>query len=285
MRYSATTVMMPHLTLEEQAGLLRELGFEGIEWRVRRVPDSQRGQGYGEWGEHKNDLTPESFAANAERMKRVARERGLAIVGIASNAPATDLEQVKLLAEGAAACGAAFIRIGCPRSYNGTVSYHALYDEAVEAYGKALEAIAPYGVKAALEIHGGLIHPSASLAYRIVSNWPPERVLVIYDPNNLIRDGYETTELALDLLGPYLGHVHVGGHRPVAKGKDKLGTMSWEWEGASLAEGMYDMPRLLKKLKAVAYQGFISIEDFRLAPLEERLREGIAYLKQVEAVL
>ena len=53
-----------------------------------------------------------------------------------------------------------------------------------------------------------------------------------------------------------------------------------------MAEGIYDYRRLLKKLKAVGYQGFISIEDFRSEiPLEARLTEGIEYLKRVEASL
>ncbi len=285
MRYSATSVMMPELELEEQAALLQRLGFDGIEWRVRRVPDGQRGKGYSNWGEHKNDLTPESFAAGAARMKEAASAHGLAIAGIASNAPADDLEQVKLLAEGAAACGAPFVRVGCPRGYDGSVDYNLLYDETIDAYGKALDAIEPYGVKAALEIHGGTIHVSASLAHRIVSHWGADRVCVIFDPNNMVRDGSETTELSVELLGPYLGHVHVGGHQPLPKGADELGTRQWEWEGVSLAEGLYDFPRLLRKLKAADYQGFISIEDFRLLPLEEKLREGIEYLRAVEASL
>ncbi len=290
MKYSATSVMLPQLTMEEQAELLQRLGFDGIEWRVRRVPESQRGKGFSEWGEHKNDLTPENFAANAAKMNQVASDHGLAIAGIASNAPADDIEQVKLLAEGAAAGGRAaggipFVRIGCPRGFDDSVNYNTLYDEAVEVYGKALDAIEPFGVKAALEIHGGTLHPSASLAHRIVSNWSPERVLVIYDPNNIIRDGYETIDLALDLLGPYLGHVHVGGHKPVSAGHDEAGTGHWQWQGASLAEGFYDMPRLLRKLKAVSYGGFISIEDFRDVPVEEKLREGIEYLKVVESSL
>ena len=285
MRYSATSVMLPQLTMEEQAELLQRLGFDGIEWCVRRVSDEQRGKGFSEWGAHKNDLTPENFAANAGKMKQVASDHGLAIAGIASNAPATDLEQVKRLAEGAAASAAPFIRIGCPRGYDGSVDYNVLYDEAVEAYGKALDAIAPFGVRAVLEIHGGTIHVSASLAHRIVSNWSPDRVCVIFDANNMIHDGFETTELALELLGPYVGHVHVGGHRPAAKGADELGTRQWEWEMVPLAEGLYDYPRLLKKLRAVNYQAYISIEDFRSVPPEHKLKEGIDYLRAVEASL
>jgi sugar phosphate isomerase/epimerase len=277
--------MMPQLDLEEQAALLQRLGFDGIEWRVRRVSASTRAQGFSEWGAHKNDLTPDNFLANAERMKKVAADHGLAIAGLATNPPATDLEQIKLLAEGAAACGAPFVRVGCPRLYDRTVDYNLLYAEAVEAYGKALDALAPYRVKAALEIHGGTIHVSASLAHRLVSHWPPDRVCAIYDPQNMVTDGYETTELALELLGRYVGHCHVGGHRPVEKGKDEIGTVQWEWPGVPMAEGLYSFPRMLRKLKAMGYQGFISIEDFRPLPLEAKLTEGIAYLRAVEAKL
>jgi len=277
--------MLPELTMEEQAGLLARLGFDGIEWRVRRAPEGARGRGYSNWGEHRNDLTPENFAKNAGRMRQVAADHGLVIAGLATNPPATDLEQIRLLGEGAAACGAPFVRVGCPRGYDGSTDYHALYREAVEAYGGAVEALAGYGVKAALEIHGGTICVSASLAHRIVSRWPPERVGVIYDPQNMVKDGYETTELALELLGPYTCHVHAGGHRPVARGRDELGTVEWEWEGVPMAEGLYDYRRMLRKLKAMGYEGFVSIEDFRDAPPEEKLREGLAYLRRVEGEL
>jgi sugar phosphate isomerase/epimerase len=281
-RYSATSVMMPELTMEEQTALLHRLGFDGIEWRVRRVPEEQRGKGYSEWGEHKNDLTPENFLDNAPHMKQVAGDCRLAIAGIASNAAATDLEQVRLLAQGAQACGAPFLRVGCPKGYDGSQDYNELYEEAVEAYGKAVEVVAGFGVKAALEIHGHTIHPSASLAHRIVSNWDPAHVCVILDANNMVRDGFETTEIALELLGPYLGHVHVGGHRPLDKGRDDVGTVQWEWQGCPLGDGLYDYPRLLRKLKAVDYAGHISVEDFRPAPLEDKLRSAIGYLKSTE---
>ncbi|MBN2565612.1 MAG: sugar phosphate isomerase/epimerase [Candidatus Eisenbacteria bacterium] len=283
MRYCATSVMMPELSLEEQADLLHSLRYDGIEWRVRRVTDSQRGQGFSEWGEHKNDLTPENFLEQAPRMKQVAADRGLAIAGIASNAPATDLEQVKLLAVGAQACGAPFIRIGCPTGYDGSQDYNGLYEEAVPGYEAALDVLEGTGVRAALEIHANTIHPSASLAYRIVSHWDPSRVCVIFDANNMVREGFETTEIALELLGPYVGHVHVGGHRPLARGADDAGTTIWEWEGCPLAEGLYDYPRLLRKLQAMDYRGFISVEDFRRAPLEDKLRHGIDYLRRIES--
>jgi len=285
MRYSATSVMLPELTLEEQAALLQKLGYDGVEWRVRRVSEETRKRPFSEWGAHKNDLTPDNFTANAERMKKVAADHGIAIAGIASNADAYDIEQAKSLAEGAQACGAPFIRIGCPRRYDGSVPYPVLYNGAVDAFGKVLDAIAGYQVKVALEIHGGTIHPSAALAHRIVSHWSPDRICVIYDPQNMVADGYETTELALELLDKYVGHIHVGGHIPEAKGRDETGTTQWEWPGVPMQDGLYNYPRMLRKLKAMGYAGFISVEDFRSAPVEHKLKEAIDYLRAVEAKL
>jgi sugar phosphate isomerase/epimerase len=283
MRYSATSVMLPELTMEEQAALLQKLGYDGIEWRVRRITDETRKRPLSEWGLHKNDLTPENFASNADRMKRVAADDGIAIAGIASAATADDIEQVKLLVEGARACGAPFVRVGCPRRYEGDVPYPVLYNEAVDAFGKLLDAIAGYGVKVGVEIHGGTIHTSASLTHRIISHWSPDRICAIYDPQNMVSDGYETTEMALELLDKYVGHVHAGGHRPEPKGKDDTGTAQWEWPGVPMADGLYSFPRMLRKMKAMGYPHFISVEDFRSIPVEAKLKEGIDYLRAVEA--
>jgi sugar phosphate isomerase/epimerase len=285
MRYSATSVVLPELTMEEQAALLQTLGYDGIEWRVRRVSEETRKRPFSEWGAHKNDLTPDNFASSAKRMKQVASDHGIAIAGIASNVDATDIEQVKLLMAGAQAYGAPFIRVGCPRRYDGSVPYPVLYNEAVDAFGKLLNAIAGSKVKVGVEIHGGTIHTSAALTHRIISHWSPDRICAIYDPQNMVSDGYETTELALELLDKYVGHVHAGGHRPEAKGKDDTGTTQWEWPGVPMADGLYSYPRMLRKMKAMGYSHFISIEDFRALPVEAKLKEGIDYLRAVEAKL
>ena len=155
MKYSVTTVLLPEYDLEETAELLSRLGYDGVEWRVRRIPEGQRGQPYSPWGNVKNDLPPERFAAEGERLRRVCADYGLAIAGIASNAACTDLDDVRLLAEGCAACGASFFRLGAPTGYNRTRPYPELLQEAVDAFGAALEITRGYGVKPVVEIHMG----------------------------------------------------------------------------------------------------------------------------------
>jgi sugar phosphate isomerase/epimerase len=285
MRYSATSVMLPELEMGEQAALLQRLGFDGIEWRVRRESAAERAGGFRVFGAHRNDLTPDNFAQKAEEMRRVAADHGLAIAGIAAAATVADPDQVKLLVAGAAACGAPFVRIWCPAPWDGTANYPALYEQAVAAFAAALEATAGSGVRLGLETHGRTIHCSASATHRLLSQFPPDRVCVTFDAQNMVMDGYETTELALDLLGPYLGHCHVGGHRPVEKGRDETGTLQWDWPGCPMADGPYSFPRMIRKLKQMSYPHFISIEDFRDLPPEEKLREGIEYLRKVEATV
>lgn len=286
MKYSATTVSLPHLTMAEQAALLAELGYDGIELRVRRVSDELRAKGEpSNWGYHVNDVTPENFVEKADDISRVLHDHGLVLAGVASNASCTDLEQLKVLVEGAAVAGAPFIRVGAASGFkpDGSVDYWKVYGETIAGYARAKELTAGTGVKVVLEIHGNTIHPSASLAYRIVSQFDPAEVGVIYDPQNMVRDGYETTALAIQLLGAYLAHCHVGAHRPKPSEPDANGTISWSWEGCPMREGLYDFETMMRQFEAVDYANFISVEDFRQAPAREKLADAIGYLKSLEA--
>ena len=288
MKISATTVALPHLTMAEQADLLSRLGYDGMELRVRRVSDDVRAKAEpSAWGYHVNDVTPENFAAKAPEIRRILADRGLALAGIASNAACTEKEHLEHLIEGAVTTGAPFIRVGAAAGFkgDGSDSYRRVYGETVAGYADVVEMTRGTGVKIVLEIHGGTIHPSASLAHRIVQHFDPAEVGVIYDPQNMVRDGFETTALALQLLGPYVAHCHVGGHRPVAGETGTDGTVTWRWEACRMAEGLYHYPTMLAHLRRMGYEGFVSVEDFRAVPAEEKLADAIAYLRRVEEQL
>ena len=281
MNLSATSVMLPHLDLQQTCKLLSDLGFDGVEIRVRRLPPEKANEEPSPWGRHLTDISPDNILARTEEVRSVVSGYGLQIPAFASACNASDLEHVKLLTEGARAVGCPAIRLSC-RGYNGTVNYHELYAEAVENYRKALEVTRPYGVKVLVEMHGGTIHPSASLAYRIVSNFDAQDIGVIYDPQNMVKDGFETTQLAVELLGDYLAHVHAGGHRPVPSKPDKKGVTTWSWQGCPMPGGLYDFAKMVECLRKAGYTGFISVEDFRgdCSP-EERLENAIAYLRRL----
>lgn len=283
LKYSVTSVMLPTYDLPGTCKLLKDNGYDGLELRVRYYTGAADAAP-GCWGRHLTDVSPDNVVARADEINAVMADHGLPVVSFASNCGAHELETVKKLAAGAEALNCPRIRVGAPRGYNGTVNYWTLYDEAVRAYEQVIEVFRPRGIKAVIEIHGGTIMVSASLAHRIVSNFDASDIGVIYDPQNMVADGFETTSLALDLLGDYLAHLHVGGHSCVPGERDATGTLVWSHPRCSMADGRYYYPTLIQELVKRGYDGYISLEDFSDAePADKKVAEAIAYMKSLEA--
>lgn len=283
MKISATTVMLPQYDMDETAALLSRLGYDGAEWRIRWIPEGERGKSYTPWGNVKNDYTPQMFAENPEKLIEVSRRHKIAIAGVACSVSANDPKDIELLAKGAAAAKAPFIRVVAPRNYDRKVNYNVLFAEATEAFSKALDITRSYGVRILIEMHVGTIFVSSGLAHRFVSRFEPSEIGVIYDLANIIQEGYENPRMALELLGPYVGHVHLGGSAPRPGPRQADGTINWHWEGTPLAEGVLDVKQAIRDLKDAGYDKFISVEDFRDLPVEEKLKEDIAYLRAAVA--
>ena len=253
LKFSVTQVMFGNsLDLTQTCALLQRLGYDGLELTCRTT----------------TDITPSNVLSRAEEIKSVVAAHGLVLSNFASNLNLDEkgsMETVRLLAEGAKACGAPAIRLGCRRyPADGSEDYWDIYEGAVKQYAAALEITRAFGLKVFVEMHGGTIHPSASLAYRIVSNFDAKDIGVIYDPQNMVRDGFETIPMALQLLGPYLAHVHIGAHEPYARGElDENGQRQWLWRRTAMSEGLYDISMMLRCLqqRKGGYNGFISLED------------------------
>jgi len=282
MKYSVTSVILPDFGVVETCQLLQELGYDGVEWRVRDTSPEAVGKGYSFWGAHKTDLSPANLASKADEVARICREHGLAIPAIASDLRSDDREGIKRLADGVARLGSVPIRLQACCGYNRTAPYPELYERAVSSFAEAVEILKPHGIKVLIEIHGGTLMVSASLAYRIASNFPPDSMGVIYDVNNMALDGFETFRIGMELLGGYLQHCHAGGWRPVEKGRRMDGALGWAYEGCDLAGSILDIPLFLSDLKAVGYQGYVSIEDFRQMDHREKLGRQIRFLRDLE---
>lgn len=282
MKYSVTSVILPDLDLVEQCRLLQECGYEGLELRVRRVPAERMTEPFSMWGRHKNHLPPEEFPRRAAEIRRIAADHGLVIPAIASNAPCSDLEDVRYLAEGAAAVGGAMVRLGTPAGLPREMDYHARFDAAVEAYGKAIEITSRLGVRVLIEIHMGTIHVSPSLAWRLASQWPASRIGVIYDLNNMTKAGFEEHDLGLQILGDYTAHVHCGAWEPLAGPADPAGTRQWQWQGCDAGQGLMNLPEAFAALQRYGFAGFVSLEDFRTIDPQAKLRQAITYFRAID---
>jgi len=284
MKVSVFTVMCPDLDLQETIDVCKASGADGIEWRVREIPPDRRGGDYSFWGNHKNDLPPAKFVETAEDIRKRCDDAGLAIPNIASYVGyASDADEVKMVAEGAAKCGAASFRCG-PARYDGSRAFDELYRETVEGYERIVEIIRPFGVKALIETHPDIITPSASAARRIVENFSSTEVGVIHDPGNMVNEGYEQWKMGFEILGDYLSLVHAKNASRVAYERREDGIVPWGGKSVPLGDGGADWRAIVDALKAVGYEGFLSLEDFTTdVSSAEKIERDVKFLKEVIA--
>src|ERR687889_1922240 len=110
MKLGVFTVGLPDLTPEEAVRELKDAGYDGVEWRVTRVPEEARGEEFSFWG---NNLCPlEPTEEEAHRARRISEEAGLEIPGIGTYVAVGDLEAADEAMRFAVTAGAAPIQGG-----------------------------------------------------------------------------------------------------------------------------------------------------------------------------
>src|SRR5262249_2245717 len=114
----------------------------------------------------------------------------------------------------------------------------------------------------------------------------PRTVGVIHDAGNMVYEGYEQYRMGLELLGPYLAHVHFKNARWEIAGPRPDGSTAWRVTWAPLAGGAVDVAALLAALREVGYDEWIAFEDFSTEqPAAERARGNLAYVQQLLAAM
>jgi len=278
--YAVFTVMCPEHDLEGTAALAAEIGFDGLEWRVtNKAPEPITQPSY--WQANRSTVDINDVEADLARAKAIADRHGLKTPILGTYMGCDALPVVEAAMRAAAATGCPKIRVGPPR-YDGSHPYQELFDEACRDFEKVAALGKRYGVQACLEMHMGNITPSAGLAHRLVSNFDPAHVGVIFDPGNMVVEGFENYQMGLELLGPYLSHVHAKNCLWAETGRAD-GVAKWEWRMAAVRDGQADWSEIVAALKKVGYQGWLSFEDFSEGDTRQKLAEGLAHLKKLEA--
>lgn len=285
MRHAVFTVMLPEWSPEEAVVKLAEAGYDGVEWRVTQpstakledVPPAGR-----YWAANRCTIDVSSLPAQAAEIRRITEAAGLKMPALGTYVGCEDLETVRRLMEAAAIMGAPMLRVGVPR-YDGSEDYNSVYTRAVDLYGKVEDAARESGVKATVEIHMNTMTPSPALAERLVKHFDPRHVGVILDAGNMVYEGFETYSLAVDLLGPYLAHVHVKNAAWAAVGKED-GQALWKCDASPMWEGIADYRTLLKALKRAGYDGWLSFEGFsEIMTTEQKVVRNLEYIRRLEA--
>lgn len=275
MKLGVFTVMLPELTPEEAAKELKAAGYDGVEWRVTDVPEARRGEAPSFWGN--NLCTFEPTVEEAERARALADKAGLAIPNLGTYIQVGDLKAVEVAMQFAQLVGSPQFRVGVG-ALSG--SYRDSF-EAARSFLAEVERLAQrHSVRALIEMHHRTICPSAALAHRLIESFDPGAIGVIFDPGNMVYEGFEDYRLGLELLGPYLAHVHVKNaayDRPTGGGV-------WQARWAPLEDGVVDFAQFFAALKSIGYDGWLVVEDFSaVRGSREALHHNIAFIKDALA--
>jgi len=261
MKLSIFTVATPELGPDELAAAARAAGLEAIEWRYTELPADAASQPYSFWGNNICTIQPSKGEAELARFKEAAERHGLRTLSVTPYLKAGDMIATEQVLQAAKALGAPFIRLGVP-GYDRSKPFEELFTIGRNYLREASALCAKYGVKGLIEIHHVTIAASASGARRLVEGMDPAHIGVLFDPGNMVFEGFENYRMALEILGPYLAHVHVknAGWKPAGLAAD--GSGQWRGEWMPIDQGMVPWRQVIEDLIAVGYDGYLGVEDF-----------------------
>lgn len=292
MKLSVFTVMLPDCTIDRTVELLRDNGYDGVEWRFTNTNPAKRDEAPSFWGNNLSTIQADVSEEELLAIKRITDDAGLEVPNIAAYIQSGDLTATERAMRAAKQLGAPSIRIGVP-GYDRSRNYGDLLKEARTYLHEAQELSKTYGVKGAIEVHFGNIASSATLARQLVDGLDADRIGVIYDPGNMVYEGFEQYKLGLEVLGEYLAHVHVKNaiwqrtDAPLPDlntdaGANKPHEPIWRAAWAPITGGFVHWPQVIADLRATGYDGWLSFEDFSgSAPSDTLLRDNIAYIRSL----
>lgn len=273
---SVFTVMLPELTPEAGAQALQRHGYAGVEWRVVDDANAQAAPARPAFWDSNRCTLPLS-EEGAIQARDLAAAHDLAIPGLGTYINVGDLELTERAMRFAQTCGARNVRVNPGRWPDPDgLSYADSFARATRFLEGCQELARQHNVRAIVELHHRTITCSAALAHRLVNPYDPDFIGVLHDAGNMVHEGYEQYDLGLQLLGPYLAHVHVKNARHYPP---DAGAGLWQTDWAPLEDGAVDWVALFAALKKANYSGWLGIEDFSDArPAEEALPYNLQFL-------
>jgi sugar phosphate isomerase/epimerase len=167
--------------------------------------------------------------------------------------------------------GVPLVRLGWWR-YDAATGYQRILDRARRDLAGLAGLGRRHGVRLALQLHHGTIHPSAAHALRLT-----EDLAVYLDPGNQAMEGSEHLPMSLDLLGDRLACVGVK-------------NAAWQGTGPAwqpLADGgVVDWTATLRVLSDRGYAGPLSLHaHYPMTDPVAAVGRDLAHLRQLRASL
>lgn len=281
MKHSVFTVLLPNKSLEEIFQLLCELGYDGVELRIK--------EDY--------HVPPDKITSYIKKLKELMTQYKLEIPVLATYLSIHEQNVLLPIFEAADRLGTKGVRVSLGPPLDGTRPYHTAAEETKRGLEKFIKVTQPFKAKALFEIHFKTLISSPSLAYLLLKSFDPAKLGVIFDPGNMIIEGREDWKVGVEVIKDYLGHVHIKNASWQKEGK-------WNWILNELEEGMVALEEVLNALISINYNGYLSNENLcgvilpgatgfigeKLSsgkpksqkPINVKLAEDLRYLKALE---
>ncbi|PAE08441.1 xylose isomerase [Terribacillus saccharophilus] len=261
MKFSIYSVMTPDITPETLIAYLKDTNYTAVEWRFSETPADFKSEEPSYWRNNLCTIPPSITDNDIQVLKDKAEDSSINMLSVLPYLTAGDLESTEHALQAAKKLGASTIRVGIP-VYNRSQHYKDLFNSASRYLSEVEQMCKHYKVKGLVETHHHTIAPSASMAYQLVCSYDPDNIGVLYDPGNMVHEGYENYRMGLELLGDYLAHVHVKNAIWQRGQTHTDGTVDWSVQWAPIEKGAVNWKQVLLDLKAVGYGGYVGMEDF-----------------------
>lgn len=284
MKLCGHTMGVPDKNIFEAIDFFGALGYEGIEVRCASNDTPPIGQ-----------INPEEFDnLVAEKIVNKLQKKNMEIACLSPyywnyiypNMREQSIKGMKKVVKIAEELNCKRIRAFGGKKPSKEISYEEAWDKTASGLQEVGKFARDCGVDICVSTHEGFLTQCPKEVLKMVKEISLENVGILYDYAYVDLCGMEGMENATNMVGPYIKHVHLWNYIISNREKNKRYTERQIKPTALLRKGEIDIKRLLRALKSVKYQGYLSDEYEKLwidtfPDAEIGMRENINYLKQL----
>jgi len=260
-----------HLTLDQAADYVADMGFVGADLTVRE-------EGY---------VLPEEATKHLPEAIETFRSKGLSVPMITTNIVDANKGYAEEIFKMASQCGVKYIKLGYWR-YEG---FGKIKEQIERVRNHILKEICglskEYGVTAGVHIHSGdYLSANPLVLWMLLHNFDPDYLCAYIDPGHMaVEGGLSGWKMGMDMLQEHIKMMAVKNFGWFQERDDKTGQKKWRAHTVPLSEGIIPWPEVFQYLHKIGFDGPVSVhseyEHLNFENLICQTREDLAYLKGV----
>ena len=288
MKYSTFSITLPDWRHEEGAKNLKEIGYDGVAWRIA---DQEESDVPGFWIGNRSTWRVTGLEESLPEFKRIRDVSGLEISALYGYPGWNDKVSLKRHFAAAAELGVKACRVlgpgqptkSAPRPQLGMARYNVLFEQSRSDLRWVADCARDFGVRAVSPLHQEWVNSSASAARRLLDGLDPSAVGVIIDWGHLVREGWEDPVATIEILGEYLDSVMLKNYGLYPTRERSDGTIVWGVRPETLRKGRVDVHNVMAALNATGFDGWVTLaETSGDLSTRDRLADALAYVKAAD---